>query len=226
MQLITLGSGSSGNTYLLNSDNECLILDAGINPRYVKEALNYDISNIVGVCVTHSHSDHVKYASDYEMMGIPVFKPYEKHFKRYFMGGFEIYPFDLVHNVPCYGFYIKHKDIENGLIYATDTCYVPYRFRNIGHMLIECNYSKENVDKSAFKYEHELKDHMEKETCKEFIRTNVSDSLKTVLLCHLSKNSIEPLQVVDEVKKIANKANVDVARKGLVVELTDKCPFE
>lgn len=54
-QLITIGSGSSGNCYLLNSDDETLVIEAGIPFREVKIALGFNVSQISGVIVTHGH---------------------------------------------------------------------------------------------------------------------------------------------------------------------------
>lgn len=54
-RLITVGSGSSGNTYILKGEKECLILDAGIEFRRVKIALGFNIRQISGVVVTHEH---------------------------------------------------------------------------------------------------------------------------------------------------------------------------
>ena len=54
-KLITVGSGSSGNTYLLQCGDEVLVLDAGCEFRKVKIALGFNIRPIVGVVVTHGH---------------------------------------------------------------------------------------------------------------------------------------------------------------------------
>lgn len=55
MEMRVLGSGSSGNSYLLSSANQVLILEAGISISEVKKALNFDLSKVVGVCVSHAH---------------------------------------------------------------------------------------------------------------------------------------------------------------------------
>lgn len=49
------GSGSSGNTMILTENSKSIILDAGIKPTIVKRALNYDISSIQFVVITHHH---------------------------------------------------------------------------------------------------------------------------------------------------------------------------
>lgn len=55
MKLICCGSGSSGNTYLIKTNTETLVLDAGVPFKEVKIALGFNISQISGVVVTHEH---------------------------------------------------------------------------------------------------------------------------------------------------------------------------
>lgn len=78
MKLKCLGSGSSGNGYLLIASNgETLIIDPGIPIKEIKKALNWNVSCVVGAVCTHHHTDHAKSVKDLEQMGIPVLKPYE-----------------------------------------------------------------------------------------------------------------------------------------------------
>ena len=61
----------------------------------------------------------------------------------------------------------------------------------------------------------------------EFIKINATDSLQTVILCHLGQETTELEECVAEIQKVANKANVYVAERGLEVLLKNKneCPF-
>ena len=122
MVLKVLGSGSSGNCYILENENEALILDAGVPVIEVKKALDFNIKKIVGVCVTHCHKDHDGYSKDFEKMGIPVYRPFvsKEVPKRIIDSSFTVQPFDCIHDVECYGFYVKHNDIGT-LVYATCT---------------------------------------------------------------------------------------------------------
>lgn len=58
MKLKVIGSGSSGNCYILESDNEALVIEAGLPFMEVKKALNFNIMKIKAVIITHIHSDH------------------------------------------------------------------------------------------------------------------------------------------------------------------------
>lgn len=223
MKLRVLGSGSSGNTYLLESDTECLILDAGISFMEVKKALNFDIRKIVGVIVTHCHKDHSKYISEYEKAGIQVFKPYDGMETMAMPNSqFMIQAFDLVHDVPCFGFFIRHPDIGN-LVYATDTEYIKYRFKDLNHILVEANYSKNIIEQSAVNRDHVLTGHMELQTTLEFISTNDNPALKNVVLIHLSEKNADSSVFREKTQKITS-ADVYVAEKGLTVNL-DSIPF-
>lgn len=55
LKLQIIGSGSSGNTAILSNGVKNIIIDAGINVKDVKCALNYDILSVKGVVITHRH---------------------------------------------------------------------------------------------------------------------------------------------------------------------------
>jgi len=63
MKLWVLGSGSSGNAILLESDRWRILVDAGFSPRVLKQRLGVAgiaPESIEAVVVTHEHTDHVK----------------------------------------------------------------------------------------------------------------------------------------------------------------------
>lgn len=52
-KLITISSSSKGNTYLLETKDETLILDLGCKWSDILESLNYKIDKVGGCLVTH-----------------------------------------------------------------------------------------------------------------------------------------------------------------------------
>lgn len=217
MRLICVGTGSSGNCYALDAGSEILLIEAGMRLMDVKKALDFRVGNIVGCLISHSHGDHAKWAKQYEAAGIPCWMPWRRGGKPR-MGGFLAGAFDLVHDVPCYGFWVSHPDM-GALAYASDTKYVKWTFPGVNHILVEANYMDGYIDKSAPNYRHVVDGHMEIGTTLEFLRANDSDRLMTVTLCHLSSLNGD----AERFKAMAKGAvgcPVEVARPGLSLELS------
>ena len=189
----------------------------------VKKALNFNVRKIVGVVASHSHKDHSGYIDQY-VGTCPIYKPYEVLLPYDRFGHFFIKPFELVHDVECYGFYIEHPDMGN-LIYASDTEYIKYRFRNINHMLVEANYSDDLIDHDAINREHILRGHLSLQTALTFISTNDNPALKNVVLIHLSASNSDSNIFLQKTKEtIKYGADVFIADKGLSVNF-DLIPF-
>ena len=230
MKLKVLGSGSSGNCYILESDTEALIIEAGLPFMEVKKALNFNVRKIVGVVVSHSHGDHSKYIAEYENAGIRVWKPYFDNDAgyeietKYFGKKFTVRDFDLVHDVDCLGFHIQHPDIGT-LVYATDTEYIKYRFKNLNHILVEANYSDDLIDNEAVNREHVLRGHMSLQTALDFISTNDNPALRNVVLLHLSDKNSDSEQFLQKTKEtVKYGADCYIANRGLEISL-DLIPF-
>ena len=226
MRLITLGSGSSGNCYVLTNGTEALILDAGLPFMAVKIALKFQTRQIKGVIVTHRHGDHASYIGDYAGTGIPVWTPYmaESLRQKQTFGRFKVASFECIHDVPCVGYLIEHPDIGR-MLYATDTEYVKYRFKGLQTMLIEANYSDELANRREAKYRHVLTGHMSIGTALDCIAANATDALRNVILCHLSGDSADPVAFKLAAEEVApENARVSIAEPGTVVDLRD-VPF-
>ena len=170
--------------------------------------------------------DHSKSVDDFKRYGISVFEPYKdgKFERKKSFGRFEIYPFELVHDVPCFGFYITHTDMGS-FIYLSDTEYCKYRFPRVNHILVEANYDKRIIDSSHPAKEHILRGHLELQTTKDFISANKTPDLRNIILCHLSSENADPDRMKREVQEVVGKwVSVDVAEKGKTVELS-RFPF-
>lgn len=230
MTLKTLATGSTGNCYILTSDNgKHLILDAGIPIAEIKKGIDYDVANISGAICTHTHADHHKAVKDLINMGIPVWQPYldEKHKRqRTRLGDFKIECFDVPHSVPCRGFIIEVDDLK--ILYASDFEYIGYSFKNYGInvMLIEMNYSQEIMDELDVDshISHTVTGHASDVTTTEFICHN-KKYLQNVILCHYSKSgNLNREQALETLKsKLPEWVICQYAIPGEEVELG--CPF-
>lgn len=151
-------------------------------------------------------------------MGIPVYAPYETGSQIQHFDMFTVKPFSLVHDVPCFGFYIFHPEIGS-LIYATDTEYIKYHFSGINHILVEANYSSEEMELNAAYKEHVMTGHMEIKTTLDFVRKNDNDDLREVVLMHLSQSNADSDNFLKMAQKVTNKP-VYIAKKGLEIDLS------
>lgn len=73
MVLKVLGSSSHGNSYILENDREALLLEAGVRFASVKQALDYNITKVVGCLITHEHKDHAGYINEVLKATVPVY---------------------------------------------------------------------------------------------------------------------------------------------------------
>ena len=159
-----------------------------------KKALKYDLSNVVGVVGSHAHADHMKCAKDVMASGIDVFTGREtinalnlsghriheaKPLEQFSIGDFTILPFSIEHDREGLGYLIQHRPDGFKILFATDTYYIRYKFRNLNTIMIECNYIKETLDWNIENgYVNEamkprlLQSHFSLENVKKFLQAN------------------------------------------------------
>ena len=239
MKLKVIGSGSSGNCYLLDDGEQILIIECGIPFKEVKESIEYQTSRIVGVLSSHEHGDHRKHLHEYKEAGITVLEGNEligictdtKGIISVRFGEFRVLPFQVPHDVPCFGYQIEHKDMGK-LVFVTDAEYVKYTFPGVNHIMVETNYAQDILDENMNSGEIQkslrdriMKSHMSFDTAKGMVKANKNPLLTNVILCHLSSRNSDKNRFEKEMKDIAGPyCNVTVARKGTEVDF-GLCPF-
>lgn len=167
---MSFGSGSSGNCSYIGDRTGGFLIDAGIDPDRVRDGLkanglNFDC--IKGICLTHDHSDHVRYiyslvrkhphigvyCTPKTLSGIlrrhsisrrlkDYHRPIYKEFA-FQIGDFELTAFDVSHDgSDNSGFFIRHG--EHTMAVATDLGHisdrVDYYMRQARQIVIESNY--------------------------------------------------------------------------------------
>lgn len=190
---------------------------------------------------SHPPLDHSKSLNNFNTIGIPIFAPYLGDIRKSMnMGGFTVKPFDLTtingnwthtdaDGTPCpiYGFLIAHKEMGR-LLYITDCEVIKWRFKDIDHILLGVNYDKDMVDWSnPAKNNHVFRGHLEIGTACDFVKSNYSDHLQNVIMCHLSSENADSDSFIGRMKKVAYGVNVDVAVAGKSWNLKNhnECPF-
>jgi hypothetical protein len=104
-------------------------------------------------------------------------------------------PFEVKHDVKNVGFLIS--DGKNKLLYATDCYKIINKFKDLTHILIECNYDidilNDNLEKGKIHktvYNRVINSHMEVYQTQEFLKHNISNKTKEVFLIHKSQNNL------------------------------------
>lgn len=242
MFLRTIATGSSGNCHaLISNAGEILLLDLGVSTNEIKKGIDFKISDVCGAVITHHHKDHSKSVTSFERMGIPIYRPNWKiNYPPANIGNFTVKPFDLTtmdgswthtdaNGTPCpiFGFLITHKEMGR-LLYITDCEVIKWRFKDIDHILLGVNYDKDMVDWSnPAKNNHVFRGHLEIGTACDFVKTNYSDRLQNIIMCHLSSENADKDSFITKMKNAVNGANVDVAEQGnsWILNNPRKCPF-
>ena len=224
LEFCSLSSGSSGNCYYLGNRFHGILIDAGISGGTIRKSLKklgISMQTIMGVLITHNHSDHVK--GLYELISknnLPVFttpkiwksipSPKSKTSsgriraivlqQKFHLAGFDIEAFPVFHDAPeTIGFYICAGDKK--ITIATDLGHIcptaaPY-IKAANLLVIESNYDEQMLVNG--KYPPYLKKriqsdhgHLGNHQTSAFLADNIGDHLTHICLAHLSKNNNTP----------------------------------
>ena len=233
MVLKVLGSSSKGNCYILENSHEALIIEAGISFSRVRSAMSLDISKVVGCLISHEHGDHSKHMVKYAKSGINILaskrvfeaKPMDHYRKmgiiiepgeEYILGDFSVVPFNVDHDVPCFGFLISHPD-SGRIAFITDSCSCDQVFGKLDHVIIECNYACDILDaniiagKVRYSQGNRIRlTHMELENCKRTLMCNDISSVRNIVLVHLSNDNSDAERFRNEIQELTGK-NIVIA---------------
>jgi phosphoribosyl 1,2-cyclic phosphodiesterase len=214
MIVTVLASSSRGNAYTITDGETTLLLDAGIKAQEIRQKSGF--VRIDGALITHSHNDHSKAAGSLIKLGMDVYTGADtaiacgltghrlhvlEPLKTVKIGGFDVFPFDVHHDVPNLGYLIMAGNGDR-LLYATDTYYIKYVFSGLSHVMLECNFDSEtlqrNVDDGIVptmlaKRLH--KSHMSLETVVLTLKAWDLSKLRQVYLIHLSDDNSDSTRI-------------------------------
>ena len=227
IEIKSFGSSSSGNCYHITDGKTELLLEAGIRFTDIRKALEFRVSRLAGVLVTHNHGDHIKAAADLAKAGINIysspetfraanlsghrFKPV-KAMEQFTVGTWTVLPFPVEHDAEDpYGYLLANQDGDK-LCFITDSFYCRYTFSGLTHLMLECNYSLRILDQNiAAGRVHPsmrprlLRSHFSLENVLDFLRANNLSKLHEVHLMHLSDSNSNEEMFKREVQKVVGK---------------------
>lgn len=214
MKIEVITSGSSGNCYKISNEDTTLLIECGISYKKIQEALNFKVTDIDGVLVSHEHGDHSKACKDLIKAGVDLYmtkgtkealkleshrvKTFEesndKTYRWIEIGSFKVKAFKSIHDASePVGFYILNTKTDERLLFITDTMYVEGRFNTIDYLMIEVNYIRETINNNLNldpALRNRIKEnHMSLETAIDFLNKCGLVRLKKIYVLHLSDHN-------------------------------------
>lgn len=222
MKVCSLASSSKGNCTVVYNEQEILLVDMGITLKDLEEKfdrLKLDMDRIVGVLISHEHSDHTKgilsLARKYD---IPIYCHYDSvegvirktkvsslcitrfadsEFK---VGHFRVSSFKVSHDVPCVGYNIFEN--SNKISIVTDLGYttkdIVERLFESRLVILEANHDEDMVLAST-KYPPVLKQrilsnrgHLSNISSAKVVAELATHGVRQVLFAHLSEENNTP----------------------------------
>lgn len=230
MEIMTLGSGSSGNCTIIKSKGHTIMVDTGITKKALFDklaAVNVSLEEVEAVFFTHDHIDHIR-----SVDLIPIEKRYAglgtvdllgaAHFMSPYVtkeiGGFSITAFPLSHDATnALGYIIE--DGEEKLVYLTDTGYVNRNIfkyiKNADIYLFESNYDVEmlmNSKRPYFLIQRIFGDkgHLSNEQAGMYLAKLIGNKTKEILLIHLSQDTNTPELALKTINKCLCEKNINM----------------
>lgn len=248
MELQVIGTGSSGNAYVLRAGASALLLEAGLPIKQLERAIP-DWTRLDGCLITHEHGDHAKSAADVTRMGVKVYctagtaeairrndclTVFNSHqmLSAFSVGEFTVLPFETQHDAsePC-GYLIRHEATGEIILYATDTYYLKHTFPGVHYWIVECNYIDEIIDSqqeagelTAALRSRLKKSHMSLRRLLDVLRANDLSKTRVIVLVHLSDERSDERVMIKAVQEATRIEKVIAANAGMRIPL-ELSPF-
>lgn len=220
INFISYASGSDANFYEVNDGRTRIMLECGLTWKQMQKLTGHTMIGFDACLLSHEHKDHSKGVTDVLKNGIDLFcsagtakalgiqkepcwnplisNPYTDHS----FGSLLVKPFDTKHDAAePVGFLIEHRPSGDTLLFATDTFYLPYRFRGLTHVAIECNYSPDLLATDCPYKDRLFSSHMSLQTCIQALKANDLSRTREIWLIHLSEGNSDAERFKKEVQE-------------------------
>ena len=224
ISISTIASGSSGNCYRITDGQTALMIEAGIRFREIRQAFDFQLSQIAGCLISHEHRDHAKAVRDLVKAGVDCYLSqgtakaldltgHRIHgvpaLEQFRVGTFTVLPFPVQHDaLEPFGFLIQ-SDSGDKLLFATDTYYIKFKFSGLNYIMIEANYRKETLEENikaglvpAALRNRITRSHFEIKNVKAFLGACDLSQCREIHLIHISSGNGDPGFFVEEIQEL------------------------
>lgn len=238
MKAKIIGSSSKGNAYLLESEEDALLIECGVKFESIVEAVNFNIGKINACLITHEHGDHCLASKKIEGCGINIISGRKTldylgikgtpiiSGQRIGVKNFNIIAFNVQHNaVEPFGFIVTHPEMGN-LLFVTDTNVLKYEIPiKFNHIFIEANYCEKLRESKLEKYgrdfveKRRINTHMSLQTAHLTLSKMDLSECRNIVLIHLSDGSTDSKRFKEETEQKFG-VPVTIADNGIEVNLS------
>ena len=232
MTITIIGSGSKGNSVLIETSKTKVLIDAGLPLSNIEKRLNRKLPNLDLIVITHTHSDHIKglnsilkkqtppiytIKNDLEEK-VPLIKEI-KYDRELTTKDLTINLFELSHDIPCLGLYLKQSEKE--FVYITDTGYIKEKllkkYQNKDLYIIESNYDEEMLQNGSYPFYLKQrirsdKGHLSNNDTSRYLKKLIGPKTKYLCLAHLSEENNTPeiaqAKASETIKNLNQKNNL------------------
>ena len=236
MLVSVLASGSEGNCTFIQTKNKKILIDLGMNNKYITSKLaEIDVlpSEIDYVFITHTHADHTGAMKTFFKNNTPFVFLDEKMLPELeFLNDYPNLCFDnstlnfdgltveilkTSHDAPGSRAYIFRED-DSSVVYITDTGYINQKYfdklTNLSLYIFESNHDVEML--MYGKYPSWLKarirndeGHLSNNQCAFYLSKFIGPNTKEVVLAHISKENNTPEIALDTLKSSLSENNIN-----------------
>ena len=246
MELQIIGTGSSGNAYILRAGGakeQALLLDAGLPVMQIVRAVK-GWRRVVGCLITHEHLDHAKSAEEIAKYGIRTYATQgtidkiprigrltqlnrAESLRSFTIGDFTVMAFDTEHDAAePVGWLIRYEPTGETALYATDTYYLRHTFPGVNYWIVECNYVESILQQQQEAGEltdalrnRLIKSHMSLRRLCDALEANDLTQTRAIVLVHLSDERSDERLMVETIKATTGIVDVWAAEAGKTYEL-------
>ncbi len=242
IEICAIASGSNGNCYYIGTEDEAILVDAGISRKQIllrMEERGLDAAKVKGVFISHEHADHsrgVKVLS--KVLKVPAYmtkgtfddmwNPYRPGQYGIFtpgvalnIGEITIHPFLKNHDAanPC-SFRVEVRGVSIGVM--TDigsVCNnVREHFKQCDAVFLESNYDVDMLENGTYPYPLKMRvksdvGHLSNDQALELVQQEGGEGLKYILLSHLSGENNTPEKAAEVFKCLDKQYEVKLTSR-------------
>lgn len=237
MRIAVLSSGSKGNSSFIESNNQAILIDAGLSAKRLlgrMEEIEADYKNLNGIIVTHDHSDHIKGVGILaRKLKIPVYIHEEnynvktdlfsnceiKFIKHDFeLAGFRITPIPVSHDGTAnysYNIEAEGKKISHLTDLGKATALVKERTKDCDFFVMESNHDPLMLKEGPYPWYLKqrisgIRGHLSNSDASELLLSSNRGKLKNIILAHLSEENNDPMLAYDSMLYTVGQNNLDI----------------